>query len=84
MKTMILLILLILLIFLSVEKDFALRDSKLLSGLRKLILFKYPSDPNLQSKIFELAPTMLSIFCTKLKQDIFDQDTSSPDLLTKF
>ena len=40
MKTM------ILLIFLSVEKDFARRDSKLLSGPRKLISFKYPSDPN--------------------------------------
>jgi hypothetical protein len=78
MKTM------ILLIFLSVEKDFARRDSKLLSGPRKLTSFKYPSDPNFQSKIFELAPTMRSIFCTKLKQDIFDHDTSSPDLLTKF
>ena len=36
----------ILLIFPSVEKDFARRDSKLLSGPRKLISFKYPSDPN--------------------------------------
>ena len=74
----------ILLIFPSVKKDFARRDSKLLSGPRKLISFKYPSDPNFQSKIFELAPTMRSIFCMKLKQDIFDYDTSSPDLLTKF
>ena len=78
MKTM------ILLIFLSVEKDFACRDSKLLSGPRKLISFKYPSDPNFQSKIFELVLTMRSIFCTKLKQDIFDHDISSHDLLTKF
>ena len=74
----------ILLIFPSVKKDFARRDSKLLSGPRKLISFKYPSDSNFQSKIFELAPTMRSIFCMKLKQDIFDYDTSSPDLLTKF
>ena len=74
----------ILLIFPSVKKDFARRDSKLLSGPRKLISFKYPSDPNFQSKIFELAPTMRSISCMKLKQDIFDHDTSSPDLLTKF
>lgn len=72
------------LIFLSLGKDFARRDSKLLSGPRKLISFKYPSDPNFQSKIFELVPTMRSIFCTKLKQDIFDHDISSPDLLTKF
>ena len=72
------------LIFLSLGKDIARRDSKLLSGPRKLISFKYPSDPNFQSKIFELVPTMRSIFCTKLKQDIFDHDISSPDLLTKF
>jgi hypothetical protein len=72
------------LIFLSLGKDFARRDSKLLSGPRKLISFKYPSDPNFQSKIFELVPTMRSIFCTKLKQGIFDHDISSPDLLTKF
>ena len=72
------------LIFLSLGKDFARRDSKLLSGPRKLISFKYPSDPNFQSKIFELVLTMRSIFCTKLKQDILDHDISSHDLLTKF
>ena len=44
-----------LLIFLSVEKDFACRDSKLSSGPRKLISLKYPSGSNFQSKILELA-----------------------------
>lgn len=61
-------------IFLSVEKDFACRDSKLSSGPRKLISLKYPSGSNFQSKILELAQTIWSIFSTKFKQDIFDHD----------
>jgi len=63
-----------LLIFLSVEKDYACRDSKLSSGPRKLISLKYPSGSNFQSKILELAQTIWSIFSTKFKQDIFDHN----------